>query len=70
MSLHATLEQTDNVRIVRILREAKTSAVVHELFELVGDVPTELVDGYFFLFLLNVGVLFSLRSSWEALPGK
>jgi len=59
MSLHAALEQRDDVAIVRILSESKPSAVVHELFELLWMVLAKLLNFDFFLLLLDVGIFLS-----------
>ena len=64
MSFHARLKQTDDVRVVRILSKAETTAVVHEFSELLGLVFAELFNRNFLLLFLDVGVLFLLRSSW------
>ena len=68
MSLHAAFEQADYVAVVRILREAKTATVVHELLEFLGLVAAEVFNRRLLLLLLDVGVLFSLRPSGKALP--
>ena len=68
MSLHASFEQADDVPIIWVLCEAETSAIVHELLEFVRLVSTELFDGHLLFLHLNVGVLFLLWSTWEALP--
>ena len=66
--LHAALEQSDDVAIVWVLGEAETSAVVHEFLEFFWLILAELLDLHLLLLFLDVGVLLSLRSSWEALP--
>jgi len=66
--LHAALEQSDDVAIVWVLGEAETSAVVHEFLEFFWLILAELLDLDLFLLFLDVGVLLSLRPSWEALP--
>ena len=42
--LHAALEQADDVPVVRVLREAQASAVVHEFSEFFWLVLAQLVD--------------------------
>ena len=66
--LHAAFPETDDVRIIWVLGEAKSSAVVHELPELLRLVLAEFFDGHFLLLLLDVGVLLLLGSAWETLP--
>jgi hypothetical protein len=36
VSLHAALKQGNDVAVVRVLSEAKSTTIVHELFELFG----------------------------------
>ena len=65
---HAVLEQLDDVIVVGVLSEAQSSAVVHELAELIGLVLAQLIDwGFLFLFLDGC-VLLGLGSAWQALP--
>ena len=66
--LHATLEKPDDVAIIRILSEAEASTIVHEFLELLRLVFAKLLDLDLLLLLLDVGVLLSLGSTWEALP--
>ena len=66
--LHASFEEPDDVTIIRVLSEAETSAVVHEFLELLRLVFAQLLDLDLLLLLLDVGVLLSLGSTWEALP--
>ena len=60
VSLHATLEQSDDVTIVGVLCETKASAIVHELLELLWLIFAQVLDCRFFLFLFDIRVLFSL----------
>ena len=68
VTLHAALEQVYDVAVVGVLGEAQTSAVVHEFLELLRLVLAEFLYGRFFLFLLDICVLFGLGSAWEPLP--
>ena len=68
--LHASLKQGDNVTVVRVLGEGKASAVVHEFGELVWLVLAKLFDLDLLLLFLDVGIFFSLGSSWKSLPWK
>ena len=68
MSLHAALEEPNDVRVIWVLGETETSAVVHEFSEFLWLVLAEFLDGHFLLLFLDVGVLLLLVSSWESLP--
>ena len=68
MSLHAPLEEADDVAVVWILCEAQAAAVVHELLEFLWLVFAELVDRGLLLLLLNIGILFGFGSAGQALP--
>jgi hypothetical protein len=68
--LHAALEQANDVAVVRILGEAETAAIMHELLEFLRQVLAQVVDGRLLLLLLDVGVLLGLRSAGQALPGQ
>lgn len=68
MSLHAAFKQTDDVAVVWILGETKTSAVMHEFLELFWLVLRELLNGCFLLLFLNISILLSLRFPWKTLP--
>ena len=70
VSLHARLEQPDDVRIVGVLSEGEASAVVHKLSEFLRLVFAQFLDGDFLLLLLDVIVLLLLGSSWQSLPRK
>jgi len=70
MSLHTRFEQADEIRVVWVLGEAQSSAVVHVLGELLRLVLAELLNSDFLLFLLDVIVLFLLGSAWKSLPRK
>ena len=70
ISLHAALEETNDVTIVGILGEAEASAVVHELLEFVWLISAELLNGYLLLLFLNISVFFLLRSTSKSLPWK
>jgi hypothetical protein len=65
---HFFLEHTDDVAIVGFLSETQTSAVVHELLIDLRLILAKIFNRNFFLFLFNVGIFLSLRSSWKALP--
>jgi hypothetical protein len=67
---HAILKQVYDETVVWILSEAQVSAVIHELLELVRLVFAELFNRNLLFLLLDVGVLLSLGSTWEALPWK
>ena len=60
MSFHASLKQTDNITIVRVLSETEAFAVVHELLKFLRLVSAELVNCNLLLLLFDVGILFSL----------
>jgi len=60
MSLHATLEESGNVRVVWILGEGESTAVVHILSEFLRLILAEFFDGHFLLLFLDVGVFFLL----------
>ena len=66
--LHASLEQADDVAVVRVLGEAETSAIVHEFLELVRLIQAELVNTYLLLLFLDVCVFFLLGFTWKSLP--
>ena len=66
--IHAALEQLDDVPVVWVLGETQTSAVVHELSELLWLVFAQLVDGRLFLLLFDGSVLLGLGSAWQTLP--
>ena len=68
MPLHAVLEQVNDETIVWVLSETQISAVIHELLELLRLVFAEVFDGNLLFLLLDVGILLSLGSAWEALP--
>lgn len=65
---HAAFKQTDDVSIVWILGEWQASAIMHEFLELIWLIFAKLFDLNLLLLFLNVGILFSLWSSWKALP--
>ena len=60
MSFHASLEQTDNITIIRVLSETEAFAVVHELLKFLRLVSAEFVNCYLLLLLFDVGILLSL----------
>ena len=64
MPFHALLEKTVDVSVVRVLREAKTSTVIHKLFEFFWLVLAKLLDRSLFLFLFDVCILLSFGSAW------
>lgn len=66
--LHAALEEAQHELVVWVLGELELAAVVHELAELLWVSLAQLVDGDFELLLLDVVVLFVLRSPWQPLP--
>jgi len=68
VTLHATFEKTDDVRIIRVLGETQATAVVHELLEFLGLISAKLLDGCLLLLLFDVSVLLSLGPSGETLP--
>jgi len=70
VSLHAALEQVDDISIIRVLSECKAPAVVHELLEFIGTVLAEIFNLDFFLLLFDVSILLGFRFSWKALPGE
>ena len=68
MAFHARLEQADDVRVVRVLSEGKTSAIVHEFSELLRLILAKFFNSDLLLLFLDVSVLLLLRSSRKALP--
>ena len=66
--LHATLKQADDVSVIGVLRETKSSAVMHELSEFLRLVLAQFVDGGFLLLFLDSGVLLGFGSAGQALP--
>jgi len=60
VSLHASLEQVNDERVVGVLSKAQAAAVVHKFFELFRAVSAELLDGHLLLLLLDVRVLLLL----------
>ena len=68
VTLHATFEKTDDVRIIGVLGKAQAAAIVHELLEFLGLVSAKLLDGSLLLLLFDVGVLLSLGPSRKTLP--
>jgi len=70
VSLHARLEQADDVGVVGVLGEGQASAVVHELSEFLRLVFAQFLNGDLLLLLFDVGVLLLLGSAGKALPRK
>ena len=70
MSLHAALEQPNYVAVVRVLRETKASAIVHEFFEFLRLVLAQILNCCLLFLLFDVGIFLSLRSAWQSLPRK
>mgnify|MGYP006901765532 CR=1 FL=1 len=70
MSLEAALKHVERGLVVGLLLKFEGAAVVHELLELVGVAPAELLEGRFNLLLLNVIVLFILGAAGQPLPGQ
>lgn len=68
VALHAAIKQVQDVSVVWVVREFKTSAVLHELFELNWLVQAQLVDGHLLLFSLDVVVFLVLAAAWKSLP--
>ena len=68
MSFHATIEEANDVAVVGVLRERQASAVMHEFLELIWLVLAKVFDSDLLLFLLDIGVLLGLGSSWQTLP--
>ena len=68
VSLHARLEQANDVRVVGVLREGQASAVVHELSEFLRLVLAQFLNSHFLLLFLDIGVFLLLRSSGKSLP--
>lgn len=54
VTLHATLEQIEDVAVVGVGSETKTAAVLHEFFEFSWLVHAELIYGHFLLFSPDV----------------
>jgi hypothetical protein len=70
ISLQCVLEKADDVSIVWILGETQSTAVVHELLELIGLVFAELFDGDLLLLFLDGGVFLLLGAARKTLPWK
>jgi len=70
VTLHAGLEQGENVAVIWVLGERQSAAIVHELFEFIWLVQTEVVESHLLLLSLDCGVLLVFGASREALPGK
>lgn len=70
MALHARLEKAKDVRVVGITSKSQTSAIVHVILELLRLIQAEFIKTDFLLLSLDVSVLLSLASTWQALPGK
>lgn len=70
VSLHAGLKEPNDKSVVRVLSEAKFSAVIHVLFELLGVSLAEIVNRNFELLLLDIVILLVLASARKTLPRK
>ena len=57
--LHAAFKKPDDVTIIWVLREAETSAVVHEFLELLWLVLAQLLNLDLLLLFLDIGILLS-----------
>ena len=68
VSLHASLEQVENVAVVGVSREAERPAVLHVLFKLVWLVEAQFVDGDLLLLPLNIVIFLILAAAWQSLP--
>ena len=58
VTLHACFEETDDVPIIWILSEAKSTTIVHKLLDLLWYIFAKLIDRGLFLFLFDSGILF------------
>ena len=70
VTLHATFEKTDDVRVIGVLCETQATAVVHELLEFLRLIAAKLFNRCLLLLFLDVGVLLSLGPSRKSLPRK
>ena len=70
VTLHAGLEQGENVAVIWVLGERQSAAVVHELFEFFRLVQTEVVKSHLLLLSLDCSVLLVFGASRKALPGE
>lgn len=68
--LHASFKQPEHVLVIGVLCELELAAIVHELAELLWMALAQLVHSDFQLLLLDIVVLFVLRSARETLPGE
>ena len=62
------MEQTDDVSVVWLLSERKTSTVVQEFFVLIWEVFAKVIDRDLLLLFLDIGILFSFGSARKTLP--
>ena len=58
--LHATLKEANDVAVIRVLCEAQTSAIMHELSEFFWLIFAKVIDSCLLLFLLNGCVFLGL----------
>jgi len=70
VSLHALLEQGENVAVIWVLGERQSTAIFHELLELSRLVLAELCEGHLLLLSFDCGVLLVFGASRKALPRK
>lgn len=68
VTLHAALEQIEDVAVVGVGSETQAAAVLHELFEFSWLVHAELVYGHFLLFSPDVIIFLVLRAPRQTLP--
>lgn len=62
--LHAPLEQTKDIGVVRVVSELKFATVQHKFSELLWVTLGQLIHCNFKLLLLDVVVLLILRPTW------
>ena len=70
VALHATFEKRENVAIIGVGSEGKSTAVVHKFLELRRMIQAKLIDSHFLLLALNVIIFFVFGTTWQTLPGQ
>lgn len=63
VSIHARLKEGETCAVVGLLFKFERSAVIHELFELMGLTATKLLQGRFDFLLFNIVIFFVLRAA-------
>ena len=68
--LHNLKKQASEILVVGLGSKVNATTILHKLFNLDWLVLAELIKGYFFLFLFDVLIFFSLATARQSLPGK